>query len=56
MRSINNDSARDVVMMCGSVISGREIVGMEGEVMSLDSSQPGSYICSQSCSPSLAGS
>lgn len=52
MRSINNDSARDVVMMCGSVTSGREIVGMDGEVMSSDSSQPGLCICSQSYSPS----
>jgi len=41
IRSINNDSARDVVIMCGRVTSGSEIVGIEGEVTSSSSSQPG---------------
>ena len=33
-RSANRDIARDGVMMCGNVIKGREMVGIDGELMS----------------------
>ena len=34
IKSVNNESARDEVITCGSAISGSEIVGIEEEEMS----------------------